>query len=111
MEQVATWGWCPICQEWEKVPLSCLTIRRVAVGQVYLGHCRLHWVIMNPSAPNALLAVTDANAALAAIVLDFFEADRNTLPFTMAPPKWFETGIYLETFTNLTSVIFGYTPA
>ena len=110
MPGVFPWGWDPVLEIWVKIPTSCTTTRLIAAGQAYLGMCRLHWIVVNPSAPNALLAITDHNAAAGVVVVDCFLANRNTLPIAMVPAKRFETGIYLETFTNLTSVVFGYTP-
>jgi hypothetical protein len=107
---VTTWGWDPVHSRWEKIPISATNVRKTATGQVYLGGALLHWIIINPSAPNALLEITDASAGGGAVILDFFLANRNTLCFTMAPPEDFTTGVWLETFTNLTSVCFGYTP-
>ena len=110
MAQADQYAWDPVHNIWSPIPIACPIVRLTGAGQVYLGSARLHWLIINPGAPNAVLELTDAAAALAAVHCDYYLANRNTLPVPYVPAMHFSTGIYLETFTNLTSVVFGYTP-
>lgn len=102
------WLWDPVGGEWHKAPFSVLTVRMVAIGQVIAGHHELYWMSLNPSAGNSAFELTDAIAALGAVVLDHFDSNRDghILPFN--PPMHFSTGIYLETLANTTSITFGY---
>ncbi len=107
-EQVGIWLWDPIALEWHKAPLSVITVRLVAVGQVVAGHHELYWMMLDPSGGNSDMELTDAIAALGAVVLDHFETARAGEMITFNPPAHFITGIYLETLANMTSIIFGY---
>lgn len=109
MGHVELWRWNHITNVWDKVPAVVTTVRMVAAGQVAAGAHKLHWVDCNPSAGNSVWALTDAIAALGAIVLDEFHTARNSHCINLSPPMDFSVGIYLETFTNMTSVTFGFT--
>ena len=84
------------------------TRRMVGAGQVIAGVHRLYWIKCNPSVAASVWALTDAIAALGAIVLDSYHASREGHTVNLSPPMPFINGIYLETFTNMTSMTFGY---
>ena len=107
-EQIAIWRWNHITEAWERTPSVVDTQRMVAVGQVAAGARKLYWIACNPAAGNSLWEVTDDIAALGVVVLDCFSTNREAKGFVFDPPMNFTTGIYLETFTNMTSCIFGY---
>jgi len=79
-----------------------------AVGQVVAGAHKLYWMAMNPSLAASIVEITDAIAALGAVVFDHFDTARDGHMMNLYPPMCFSTGIYLETFTNMTSITFGY---
>ena len=106
--QVGIWLWDDANQVWVKAPAAVVTVRMVATGQVIDGAHKLYWMALNPSAGNSVIELTDAIAALAAIAFDHFDVSREGHMLPLSPPMPFSTGIYLETFTNMTSVIFGY---
>jgi len=102
------WLWDHVNEEWVEAP-ACVTPKRmVGTGQVIAGAHKLYWVHMNPSAGASVLVVTDAIIALAATLYDDFHTDKEGHIHQFNPPIQFSTGIYLETFTNMTSVLFGY---
>ena len=88
--------------------IGAVPVRKTAVGQVVAGAHELHQLCVNPSAANAALELTDAVAGGAAVLMDMFFTARETHHYVFDPPIPFATGIYLETFTNLTSVLFCY---
>ncbi len=102
------WLWDDANEVWVKAPAVAAVKRIVAVGQVAAGAHYLYWIHMNPSAGNSILVLTDAIAALAAALYDDFHTDKEGHIHQFNPPIPFSAGIYLETFTNLTSVLFGY---
>lgn len=85
-----------------------VTVRVTGVGQVIAGDRYLYWIDCNPAAGNSVWELTDAIIALQAIVLDHFHTGREGHIMTLDPPMHFTTGIYLETFTNMTSMVFCY---
>jgi len=107
-EQVAFWEWDATNNIWVKAPAVVITKRIVAVGQVVAGAHKLYWVVANPGVAASLFELTDATAALGAIVFDHFDTTRDGHVLSLSPPMQFVTGIYLETLTNVTSLIFGY---
>ncbi len=105
---VELWEWNPITEAWEKVTAVVITRRMAAVGLVVAGVHHLHWIHENPGAGNSAFDLTDAIVGGGAVVLDHFSTDREAHFMHMDPPMHFANGIYLETFTNMTSVVFGY---
>ena len=102
--------WSVSEDKWIKSPADCTTARLTAAGQAYLGACRLHWIIANPSGANAALDITDDATGLTAVKVDAFLTAKETRMLSLQPAMRFATGIYLKTCTNLTSIVFGYTP-
>lgn len=86
------------------------TNRMVAVGQVVAGTRYLHWVKCNPGAGNSLWELSDDLNGLSATVLDEFHTAREGHTDNFIPAMKFANGIYLKTFTNMTSITFGFTP-
>jgi hypothetical protein len=77
-------------------------------GSVVTGARALYWLHIDPSGQNWDYELTDATAGGATVYFDDFHADRNGPIHTFDPPIPFSTGIYVETFTNLTSLTFAY---
>lgn len=103
------WLWDSIAKEWLKAPACVLTKRMVAVGQVVAGAHKLYWMAANPSLAASLFELTNAIAALdPTIVFDHYDTARDGHMMNLEPPMCFTKGIYLETFTNMTSITFGY---
>ena len=93
---------------WEKVPAVVATKYMAAAGQVVAGAHKLYWLACNPSAGNSVFELSDDTTGLTATVLDCFSTTREGKGFRFIPPMPFATGIYLKTFTNMTSITFGY---
>jgi len=82
--------------------------RETAVGSVIEDHVHLHWLTINPSGNNNVLELTDDADGSTAVVWDWSHATRYSIHITFEPSFHFATGIYIKTFTALTSVIMGY---
>lgn len=108
MPQEGIWLWNHITHLWERSPAVVNTLRVLAAGQVVAGAHKLYWISCNPGAGNSLWELTDAIAALGAVVLDCFSTARESKHGVFSPPMDFTTGIYLETFTNIDAMTFGY---
>ena len=100
--------WDDTLNEWVKAPLSSTPKRMLGTGQVIAGQHYLCWMTCNPSGGNSLWEVTDAIAAGGTVVIDCFSTSRESKFGSFRPPIYFANGIYLETFTNMTSMTFGY---
>jgi len=102
------WLWDPIHELWKPAPYCVVSKRLDAPGLVISGPHELYWMHPNPSAGATVVELTDAIVALGAVVFDHVDStkDGHMMPFN--PPMHFDNGIFLETFTNLTSVTFGY---
>jgi len=107
-EQTGSWRWNHITNAWEKAPAVVSTIRLVAAGQVAAGAHKLHWIKCNPAAAASVWELTDAIAGGGVILIDGFHQGREGHLNAFNPPMNFTTGIWLETFTNMTSLTFGY---
>jgi len=108
MTHVFLWEWDNANEIWVEAPAVVVSKRMVGTGQVVAGAHKLYWIITNPGVASSLFELTDAVAALGVVVLDHFDTTRDGHVMSLSPPKQFDTGIYLETFTNMTSLIFGY---
>jgi len=82
--------------------------RLTAAGAVVGGAKKLMWLTIRPSAANWVLELTDAVAGGGAVKWDVGGAAVEPHHCVFDPPIEFSAGIYLETFTNLTSVMFSY---
>ena len=83
-------------------------VRHTAVGLVYTGAAHLHWITLNPSGPNAFVGLSDDLDGLGAVAWEYFIGVRKGEQIPFPVPFKFATGIYIQTFTAMTSVIFGY---
>ena len=105
---VQLWLWDNANSTWEKAPASVVTKRLTAAGLVVAGKHKLYWVSCNTGAVNSVWELTDAVAALGTVVLSCYSSSRESKMGVLSPPMQFSTGIYCETFTNMTSMVFGY---
>jgi len=83
-------------------------VRLTGAGAVVAGAKKLMWLTVRPSAANWALELTDAVAGGGAVKWDIGGAAVESHHFVFDPPIEFSTGVYLETFTNSTSVMFSY---
>lgn len=100
--------WNHITSDWEKAPAVVTVDRRIGTGLIAGGAHKLYWVACNPGAGNSLWEITDAVAPGGAVLLDCFSTAKESKGFVFNPPCPFTNGIYLETFTNMTAMTFGY---
>jgi len=91
-----------------RAAIGSTTIRKTATGQVVAGAHNLYWIACSPDAPTAEFELTDAVAGGGAVVYDHFDTDKNSEHLQFDPPMKFATGIYVETFTNMKSLVFCY---
>lgn len=84
------------------------TIRLDAAGAIKDSPGKLYWLTINPSAINFVVELTDDTAALGTVVWDAFGSVRLVQHVIFDPPMDFDTGIYAETLTNITSIIAYY---
>ena len=100
--------WNNTLEVWEKAPVVVVTKRMTGTGQVVTGARKLYWINTTPSAGNSLVELTNDTAISGTVIYDCFHTDKETHVHSLIPPMPFSAGIYLETFTNMTSVVFGY---
>jgi len=93
---------------WLPAPAAVKTERKIATGQVVTGAHKLYWLKCNPSAGNSVWELTDDTDGSTAVVLDCFHTSREGHVSSYSPPMQFNNGIYLKTFTNMTSMVFAY---
>lgn len=91
-----------------RAEIDSTTVRKTAVGAVVGGSRKLFWVACSPGAGNAQWELTDAIAGGGAVVYDHFDTDRHSEKLIFDPPMKFSAGIWIETFTNMTSLVFCY---
>lgn len=103
------WLWNSLLVKWEEAPAAVRHLRATGTGPVLAGRHKLHWVACTPSAPNAEWQLTDNTLPGAFIVYEHFDTDKESEQLNLIPPIQFVTGIYVEKFDNMTSLIFGYT--
>jgi len=108
MGAVNLWLWDDTNEVWVKAPACVATKRMTDVGQVVAGAHKLCWVACNPSAGLSLWEIADSAVPGGAALLDCYSTARESKGFVFNPPCPFTDGIYLETFTNMTSITFGY---
>lgn len=93
---------------WVEAPACVATEMKVATGQVIAGAHKLYWISCNPSAAASEWALSDDTDGSTATLLEHHHPDRESHNTNLIPPMSFATGIYLKTFTNMTSMTFGY---
>jgi hypothetical protein len=77
---------------------------------VHAGETWLHWITINASAANALVELSDDLDGSGAVVWEYFVGVRKGEQVPFPVPFHFTTGLYIKTFTNLTSLVFGHYP-
>lgn len=105
-DRLRTWGTGVL--KVGRAEIDSTTVRKTAVGQVKAAAGKLYWFSCNPSAGNSLIEFTDALAGGGAVVFDHFCTAKESHVTILDPPMKFATGIYLETLTNVTSLVFCY---
>lgn len=108
MPAALLWEWDPVAEKWVKVP-ACVRLKRVTgAGQVVSGARSLYWISCNPDAAASEWELTDDLTGETDVVLDHHHPLRSSHNTNFIPPAKFSTGIYLKTYTNMTSITFGY---
>lgn len=102
------WLWDDTNKVWEKAPAAVKTVRMDDKGQVIAGAHKLCWISCNPSEGLSAWALTDDTAIGGDIVIDHYHTARESHNTNLVPPMQFSDGIWLETFTKMTSMVFGY---
>jgi len=100
--------WNHITGAWEKAPAVVTTTKLTAEDTGIAGAHKLYWISCNPSAGNSEWGLTDAIAAGGVILIEHFHTTKESHNTNLIPPMYFATGIWIETFTNMTSITFGY---
>lgn len=108
MPGVTLHEWDNTLKKWVRAPAVVPGKRMTATGQVIAGAHKLYWISCNPSAGNSVWELTDDTDGSTEIVLDHYHTTRESHNTNLIPPKQFSTGIYLKTFTAMTSMVFGY---
>ena len=83
-------------------------LRRIGAGQVKASPGKLYWLKCNPAVAASVWELSDDLDGSTAVKIDGYHATRESHMSTFDPPLEFTTGIYLKTFTNMTSMVFGY---
>lgn len=84
-------------------------IRMTATGRVGVaGAKKLFWLACSPDGPSAEWEITDADAGGGAVVYDHFDADKHSDHIDFNPPMEFTTGIWVEKFDHMKSLVFCY---
>lgn len=108
----ATWdyarSWGLGVQKVGRAEIDSTTIRHTATGLVVAGAHEVYWIACSPSAANALWELSDDTDGSTAVVYDHFDTDRHSEHLIFDPPMKFATGIYIKTFTSMTSLVFCY---
>jgi len=100
--------WNHITEEWEKAPAVVTTTRLTAEDTGIAGAHKLYWVACSPDGANAEWQLTDAIAPGGGIVYDHYDSDRHSEHLVFSPPMQFDTGIWVEKFDHMFSLLFGY---
>jgi len=106
--QQNVWLWDKAAGVWEEAPASVLSARTAGAGLCLAGERKLYWVHCTPSAANSVWELTDALAGGGAVQVDAFYAGKESHMVSFSPPMQFGLGIYVETLTNITSLVIGY---
>jgi len=84
-------------------------IRMTATGRVGVaGAKKLFWIACSPDSPAAEWELTDADAGGGAVVYDHFDSDRHSEQIDFDPPMEFATGIWVDKFDHMKSLVFCY---
>ena len=83
--------------------------KMTGTGQVgAAGVRKLFWIACSPDGPAAEWELTDADAGGGAVVYDHFDADKHSEQIDFDPPMEFATGIWVEKFDHMKSLVFCY---
>lgn len=107
-EGMTLWAWDDVSKIWVKAPAVSIPKRMTGTGLVVSGEHKLCWLACTPSAGLSLWELTNAIVSGKTVVLDCYSTARESKMGNFTPPILFTTGIYLETFTNMTSITIGY---
>lgn len=84
------------------------TVRKTAAGAVVAGARKLYWIACSPGSPSAEWELTDAIAGGGTVVYDHFDSDKHSEHLIFDPPMKFNTGIWIEKFDHMHSLVFCY---
>ncbi len=85
-----------------------IPIRATGTGQVVTGVRTLHWITIDPSGVNWVLALTDNTDGSGDDYWEFDDASKVSHHIEFIPPMKFVNGIYIKTATAIAEVFFGY---
>jgi len=91
-----------------RAEIDSTTVRHTAAGAVVAGSHNLYWISCSPDAPGAEFELTDAIAGGGAVVFDHFDPDKHSEIINLDPPMKFATGIWIEKFDHIHSLVFCY---
>jgi len=91
-----------------RAEIDSTTIRVAAAGAVVAGAHNLYWVACSPDSPGAEWELTDAIAGGGAVKYDHFDPDKHSEHLIFDPPMKFTTGIWIEKFDHMHSLVFCY---
>lgn len=91
-----------------RAEIDSTTVRKTAAGAVVAGAHNLYWVACSPDSPSAEWELTDAIAGGGAVVYDHFDSDKHSEHLIFDPPMKFATGIWIEKFDHMHSLVFCY---
>jgi len=83
-------------------------VRATTTGQVDTGALSLHWITIDPSGVNWVLALTDNTDGSGDDYWEFDDASKVSHHVEFIPPMKFVNGIYIKTVTAIAEVFFGY---
>lgn len=83
--------------------------RVTATGRVGVAGAKtLFWIACSPDDPGGEWEITDADAGGGDVVYDHFDQDRSSEQLDFNPPMEFATGIWVEKFDHMKSLVFCY---
>lgn len=91
-----------------RAEIDSTTVRKTAAGAVVAGARKLFWIACSPDAPGGEWELTDAIAGGGAVVYDHFDVDKHSEHLVFDPPMKFTTGIWIEKFDHMHSLVFCY---
>ena len=82
--------------------------RATGTGQVTTGITTLHWITIDPSGVNWVLALTDNTDGSGDDYWEFDDASKVSHHIEFIPPMAFVNGIHIKTATSIAEVFFGH---
>jgi hypothetical protein len=120
-DQTNLWGYDYGASAWVKVAVDSAgrvivdnrhnditQVRVTATGLVYTGLAYIHWMNIVPSAKANVVDLTDAVGGGGTPIWEAVRETLDSTQITFTPPLKFSTGIYVETFTNMTAINMSY---